>query len=126
MSGPLCLDHITLHVADVPRAVAFYRAALAPLDIALAMEAPGGVAAGFGVAGKPSFWIAPGGPTTPPVHVCFRAQSRAAVDRFHAAALAAGATDNGAPGVREHYRPDYYAAFVRDPESHNIEAVCFV
>jgi catechol 2,3-dioxygenase-like lactoylglutathione lyase family enzyme len=125
MSGPLCLDHIGLKFADAPRAITFYRAALAPLDITVAMEAPGGVAAGFGAAGKPSFWIAPGGPTTPPVHVAFRAQNRAAVDRFHAAALAAGATDNGAPGVREHYRPDYYAAFVRDPEGHNIEAVCF-
>lgn len=125
MTGPMCLDHVGLHVADSPRALAFYRAALAPLDIAVAMEAPGGVAAGFGTGGKPSFWISGGGPTTPPIHVCFRAVSRAAVDSFYAAALAAGGTDNGAPGVREHYRPDYYAAFVRDPEGHNIEAVCF-
>jgi catechol 2,3-dioxygenase-like lactoylglutathione lyase family enzyme len=121
----LCLDHVSLHVADAPRAIAFYRAALAPLDIAVAMEAPGGAAAGFGAAGKPSFWVAPGGPTHPPVHVAFRAASRAAVDRFHAAAIAAGGTDNGAPGVRLQYRSDYYAAFVRDPEGHNIEAVCF-
>jgi catechol 2,3-dioxygenase-like lactoylglutathione lyase family enzyme len=125
MSETLCLDHIALHVADAPRAIAFYRLALAPLDMAVAMEAPGGVAAGFGINGKPSFWVAPGGPTRPPAHIAFRAVSRAAVDAFYAAALKAGATDNGAPGVREHYRSDYYAAFVRDLDGNNIEAVCF-
>jgi catechol 2,3-dioxygenase-like lactoylglutathione lyase family enzyme len=124
MSGPLCVDHLMLRVADLPRSRAFFAAALAPLGIAVAMEGPGG-GVGFGISGKPSFWIAPGGPTRPPAHVAFRAASRAAVDAFHAAAVAAGGTDNGAPGLRLHYRPDYYGAFVRDPDGHNIEAVCF-
>ena len=82
-------------------------------------------AGGCGIGGKPSFWIGAGGPTQPPTHVAFRAASRAAVDAFHAAAVAAGGTDNGAPGLRLHYRPDYYGAFVRDPDGHNIGAVCF-
>lgn len=124
MSGPMCLDHLMLRVADLERSRAFYLAALAPLGVGVAMEAPG-AGVGFGVGGKPSFWIGPGGPTRPPTHVAFRGESRAAVDAFHAAALAAGATDNGTPGLRAHYRPDYYGAFVRDPDGHNIEAVCF-
>jgi catechol 2,3-dioxygenase-like lactoylglutathione lyase family enzyme len=120
----LCIDHVLLRVADVSRSRDFYVAVLAPLGIGVAMEAPGG-GVGFGRGGKPSFWIGPGGPTTPATHIAFRAESRAAVDACHAAALAAGATDNGAPGVRAHYRPDYYGAFVLDPDGHNVEAVCF-
>ena len=125
MSGPLCVDHILVRVADVARSRIFYMSALAPLGIAVAMEAPQGKGFGFGRDGKPSFWIGPGGPTRPATHIAFRAEKRAAVDAFHAAALTAGGTDNGPPGVRSHYRPDYYAAFVLDPDGHNVEAVCF-
>ena len=81
-------------------------------------------AAGFGVAPKPDFWIGEGAPNVPPIHVAFRAESRAQVDAFHKAAVAAGGRDNGAPGLREHYHPNYYGAFVLDPDGHNIEAVC--
>lgn len=80
--------------------------------------------AGFGEPPKTDFWISSGGPNRPGIHIAFRAADRAAVDAFHAAALAAGGTDNGAPGVRPHYHPHYYGAFVRDPDGHNIEAVC--
>jgi catechol 2,3-dioxygenase-like lactoylglutathione lyase family enzyme len=116
------LDHITLHVADHARSKAFYRQALAPLDYALVMEF--GEAAGFGVAGKPDFWIGQAAPVTDRVHVAFQAKDRATVAAFHAAALAAGGRDNGAPGLRPHYHPSYYGAFVLDPDGHNIEAVC--
>jgi catechol 2,3-dioxygenase-like lactoylglutathione lyase family enzyme len=79
---------------------------------------------GFGLPGKPQFWIHAGQPGGAPVHVGFAASDRAAVDRFHATALAAGGRDNGPPGVREIYHPNYYGAFVLDPDGNNIEAVC--
>lgn len=125
----MILDHIGFGVADYEGAKRFYAAALAPLGIALVMDVgpdQGATAwaAGFGRGGKPDFWIGSEGRTTPPAHIAFTAESRADVDAFHAAALAAGAADNGAPGLRPHYQPDYYAAFVLDPDGHNIEAVC--
>ena len=116
------IDHFTLHVSDYAKSKAFYLAALAPLGYELIMEF--GPAGGFGVAGKPDFWVAQGEPTRPTFHVAFRAADRAQVDAFHAAAMAAGATDNGAPGLRPHYHPNYYGAFVLDPDGQNIEAVC--
>ena len=73
---------------------------------------------------KPDFWVAEGKPEKPPVHVAFRAQSRAEVDAFYRAALAAGGRDNGPPGPRPHYHDRYYGAFVLDPDGHNVEAVC--
>jgi catechol 2,3-dioxygenase-like lactoylglutathione lyase family enzyme len=115
------IDHIGILVTDLERSVAFYTKALAPLGYALVMQF--GPAAGFGVAGKPDFWIAKGTPTDK-LHVAFRAKGRAEVRAFYDAAIAAGATDNGAPGVREHYHPSYYGGFVLDPDGHNIEAVC--
>jgi catechol 2,3-dioxygenase-like lactoylglutathione lyase family enzyme len=122
------LDHIGLQVSDFPRLLAFYEAVLAPLGISVAMRMSaaeaGFDAAGFGAAGKPDFWIWPGGRTTPHLHIAFAAASRAAVDAFYAAALSAGARDNGPPGIRAHYHPDYYGAFVLDPDGHNIEACC--
>lgn len=123
------LDHIGLKVADFDRAQAFYTAALAPLGIACVMEVSaeetGDVPhAGFGPGGKPVFWISPSTEPVSGVHVAFTAPDRAAVDAFHRAALAAGGRDNGGPGVRPHYHAAYYAAFVRDPDGHNIEAVC--
>jgi catechol 2,3-dioxygenase-like lactoylglutathione lyase family enzyme len=116
------LDHIGLGVADIARSKAFYAAALAPLGYTLVMAWDDH--AGFGIAPKPDFWIAPGAANAPPLHVAFRAETRAQVDAFHRAALAAGGRDNGAPGLRVHYHPTYYGAFVLDPDGHNVEAVC--
>lgn len=126
------LDHIGFQVSDYARSRAFYDAALAPLGLSCVMEVTraetngGYEGAGYGAAGKPSFWIGAGGGValTGRLHVAFVAASRAAVDAFYAAAMAAGATDNGPPGLRAHYHPSYYGAFVLDPDGHNIEAVC--
>jgi catechol 2,3-dioxygenase-like lactoylglutathione lyase family enzyme len=123
------IDHTGVTVGDFAASRAFYARALAPLGYVTLMELPAaatghGDVAGFGIAPKPDFWIAGGAPNVPPVHVAFRAASRAAVDAFHAAALAAGGRDNGPPGLRPHYHANYYAAFVLDPDGHNIEAVC--
>lgn len=122
------IDHIGISVSDYAKAKAFYAKALAPIGYGLIMEvqqdendAP---AAGFGKDGKPDFWIGGEGGLNKPVHVAFRVDDRATVDAFYEAALAAGGTDNGAPGLRPHYHPNYYGAFVRDPDGHNIEAVC--
>ena len=81
-------------------------------------------AAGFGANGKPDFWIGGEGGLNKPLHVAIVAKDRATVDAFYQAALAAGGRDNGAPGIRAHYHPNYYGAFVLDPDGHNIEAVC--
>lgn len=123
------IDHTGVTVSDFGRSRRFYEQALAPLGYALLMELSADVTghadvAGFGEPPKPDFWISSGRPNTPPVHVAFRVASRDRVDAFYRAALAAGGTDNGPPGVREHYHPHYYAAFVHDPDGHNIEAVC--
>jgi len=116
------IDHIALRVSDYPRSQQFYRQALAPLGYELLME-HGISGSGFGRDGKPDFWIQPGSPGEP-VHVAFASPDRAGVARFHEAALAAGGRDEGAPGLRPEYHPTYYGAFVRDPDGHNIEAVC--
>jgi catechol 2,3-dioxygenase-like lactoylglutathione lyase family enzyme len=117
------LDHVGLDVADYEASKAFYERALEPLGLRLMME-PVPEVGGFGD-DFPFFWIARRhrGPQTG-VHVAFRVSSRELVDAFHAAALAAGGTDNGGPGVREIYHPDYYGAFVLDPDGNNVEAVC--
>ena len=122
------IDHIGFPVSDYARAKAFYAKALAPLGYVLIMEvqqneqdAP---AAGFGRDGKPDFWIGGEGGLGKALHVAILAQDRAEVDAFHAAAMAAGGRDNGPPGVRAHYHPNYYGAFVFDPDGNNIEAVC--
>ena len=123
------IDHTGVSVSDFARSKAFYTAALAPLGYRLLMditaETTGGYeGAGFGEPAKPDFWIGKGKPNQPPVHVAFRAANRAAVKAFYEAALAAGGRDNGAPGLRLDYHPNYYGAFVLDPDGHNIEAVC--
>jgi catechol 2,3-dioxygenase-like lactoylglutathione lyase family enzyme len=123
------LDHIGLSVSDYAAARAFYTAALSPLGISVQMEVTkevtGGVdAAGFGAAGKPFFWLAGAGKATPPLHIAFAAGNRAEVDAFYKAAIAAGGKDNGSPGVRAHYHPNYYGAFVLDADGNNVEAVC--
>jgi catechol 2,3-dioxygenase-like lactoylglutathione lyase family enzyme len=118
------LDHLGLDVTDFERSKAFYERALAPLGISLLME-PAPEVAGFGDGQKPYFWIGRRGrgPQTG-VHVAFEAPSREVVDAFHAAAMEAGGTDNGGPGKRELYHPNYYGAFVLDPDGNNVEAVC--
>jgi catechol 2,3-dioxygenase-like lactoylglutathione lyase family enzyme len=123
------LDHIGVSVSDLDSAKSFYSASLAPLGISLLMDitaAQSGTAAfaGFGRADKAFFWIGNNGVRTSGVHVAFTAASRAEVDAFYEAALRAGGTDNGAPGLRPHYHPNYYGAFVRDQDGNNIEAVC--
>ena len=118
------LDHIGLNVSDYDRSRDFYAEALAPLGLTLLME-PLPRIGGFGAEGKPWFWITDTrGPVHENAHVAFTAADRATVDAFHAAALAAGGTDNGRPGVRELYHPNYYGAYVLDPDGNNVEAVC--
>jgi catechol 2,3-dioxygenase-like lactoylglutathione lyase family enzyme len=123
------LDHIGLAVADMNRSKAFYEAALKPLGLGVVMEvtaAETGAEAhtGFGEGGKPFFWIGTGAKPRGGTHVAFAAETRAQVDAFHRAALAAGGKDNGAPGVRPHYHAAYYGAFILDPDGNNVEAVC--
>jgi catechol 2,3-dioxygenase-like lactoylglutathione lyase family enzyme len=118
------LDHAGFAVSDYRSSKAFYEKALAPLGITLIAE-PSGQAAGFGKDELAFFWIeAQGQPVRGRLHVAFRADDRESVDRFHAAALEAGATDNGAPGKRAIYHAHYYGAYVLDPDGNNIEAVC--
>ena len=115
------IDHVTANVTDIERGKQFYERSLAPLGYTLRMEFPG--AAGFGAADSmPDFWIG-SSQERGATHVAFSAPDRAAVDAFHEAALAAGGTDNGPPGLRPHYHETYYAAFVHDPDGNNIEAV---
>jgi catechol 2,3-dioxygenase-like lactoylglutathione lyase family enzyme len=124
------LDHVGFAVTDAERSRAFYEAALAPLGISLIMSATpdqteaGGTAHGFGSNGKPYFWIGDNERVGEGTHVAFATDTRASVDAFHAVAMAAGGRDHGAPGLRPHYHPDYYGAFVLDPDGNNIEAVC--
>jgi catechol 2,3-dioxygenase-like lactoylglutathione lyase family enzyme len=123
------LDHIGFPVSDYARSKAFYEKVLAPLGYGLVMEVTpemtgSEAACGFGAGGKPSFWIAGGGALGRHLHVAFVAKSRAEVDAFYKTALAAGAKDNGKPGLRPQYHPNYYGAFVLDLDGHNIEAVC--
>jgi catechol 2,3-dioxygenase-like lactoylglutathione lyase family enzyme len=113
-------DHITLRAADFAVSLAFYEAALAPLGIELRVE--DGQSAAFGEG--PSFLLTSRRVTTANVHIAFSASDTRAVEAFHAAALRNGGTDNGAPGLRADYAPNYYAAFVLDPDGNNIEAVC--
>jgi catechol 2,3-dioxygenase-like lactoylglutathione lyase family enzyme len=115
------IDHVKLFVADPVASRAFYEAALAPLGYRVMLEpAPGVVGLG---ARMPDFWLAPADAAPTLCHLCFRADSEQEVDAFHAAALAAGATDNGAPGLRRHYHQNYYGGFVLDPDGNNVEAV---
>lgn len=120
------LDHIGLEVSDYARSRAFYERALGPLGLEVLLE-PVPDVCGFGSPQerKPFFWISTRrGSVVDGAHVAFAAPSREVVDAFHAAALEAGAEDNGAPGVREIYHPDYYGAYVLDPDGNNVEAVC--
>ena len=125
------IDHTGYNVSNGAKSSAFYDAALKPLGISVQLKVPpehtGGVLVlGYGEAGKPDFWIAEGKPSEPRIHIAFRANSRANVDAFYRAAIAAGGKDNGPPGIRAHYHPNYYGAFVRDPDGNNVEVCCHV
>lgn len=126
------IDHLGIAVSDYAKSRDFYVRALGPLGYGVIMEftkeqypdlkAP--QIGGLGADGKPDFWVHPSSAPTPPTHLAFTAKSRDQVDAFYKAALEAGAKDNGAPGIRAHYHPNYYGAFVIDINGHNLEAVC--
>lgn len=118
----MIIDHIGFVVSDYKKSKAFYSECLAPLGISLVMEMEGW--AGFGKNNKPELWFGPDGDAHKSMHIAFAAENRDQVDQFYQAALAAGGKDNGAPGLREEYHPNYYGAFVFDTDGHNIEAVC--
>src|SRR5262245_3398757 len=117
-------DHIGLRVKDLKSAARFYAAALAPLG-----HVPGNSGegyAGFGPKDAPALWLhTHDGKASTGAHVCFKARSRAEVDQFHAAGLKAGGKDNGKPGLRADYSPNYYGAFLIDLDGNNVEAVCY-
>jgi catechol 2,3-dioxygenase-like lactoylglutathione lyase family enzyme len=114
-------DHLGFAVADFARSKAFYLAVLVPLGIGIVSEGEDWIL--LGRDGQPELWLGASGTPPGPIHLAFKARSRAEVRAFHAAALTAGGRDNGAPGIRGHYHPNYYGAFVFDPDGHNIEAV---
>jgi catechol 2,3-dioxygenase-like lactoylglutathione lyase family enzyme len=123
MSPRRVIDHIGIGVRDYEESRTFYERALAPLGLAMVAEIEAdNRAAGYGRDGRDDFWIHEGRPLGR-MHVAFEAGSPEEVDAFHAAALEAGARDNGAPGVRPEYSDTYYAAYVLDPNGNNIEAV---
>lgn len=122
------IDHSGISVSDFDASKAFYDAAFAPLGITFLALVPPEYTDGVKVGGfgweRPQFWLSEGGAQIPPVHFAFAAASRAEVDAFYEAAMAAGGVDNGAPGLRPQYHEHYYGAFVLDPDGNNIEAVC--
>ena len=122
------IDHLGITVSDFDASKTFYDKALAPLGASLIMMVPAEYTGGVKVGGygreKPDFWLHEGKDAGPGRHYAFTARSRAEVDAFYKAAMAAGGRDNGAPGLRPHYHANYYGAFVFDPDGNNIEAVC--
>lgn len=116
------IEHISVPVRNFPRAKAFYRRALKPLGYKMNMVFPG--AAGFMAGGHTSFWIVKKARGAK-IHVAFLAKNKKAVEAFYEAGIRAGGQDNGKPGFRKEYSPDYYAAFVNDEEGNSLEAVCF-
>jgi catechol 2,3-dioxygenase-like lactoylglutathione lyase family enzyme len=117
-------DHVGINIRDFAKSRAFYAQALAPLGWKEVMAFDEHKAVAFGTDDKPVFWVAEREPYGTGTHLAFGADDRGKVDAFHAAALAAGGADNGAPGIRENYHPTYYAAFVHDPDGNNVEVVC--
>ena len=115
-------DHIGIGASDLKASKAFYLEALAPIGVGILMDEADGI--GLGAPGKPSLWIGAASGKPSPVHLAFTAENRGQVDDFYRRALAAGARDNGAPGLRPHYSETYYAAFVIGPDGHNVELVC--
>ena len=117
------LDHVTIGVEDIKRSQRFYDQALQPLGITR-HYGDGNRFTGYGIDPKAFFWIGIRNIAQTGSHIAFAADDRGKVDRFYQAAIAAGGKDNGPPGIRPHYDPNYYGAFVFDPDGHNIEAVC--
>jgi catechol 2,3-dioxygenase-like lactoylglutathione lyase family enzyme len=115
------IDHIGIPVSDVARSKQFFVTALAPLGYKVIMDV--GEAVGMGAEAGPDFWFGKAKPGSPS-HIAFSASDRSLVDAFYRAAIAAGGRDNGKPGIRAQYHPNYYGAFVFDPDGNNIEAVC--
>ncbi len=124
----LMIDHLGMTASDFNRSKTFYDAALKPLGFGVVMEVTAEQTGGHPYIGygrdRPMFWLGGDGPTSGPMHLAFTANTRADVDAFYAAAMAAGGRDNGPPGLRAHYHPNYYGAFVLDPDGINVEAVC--
>ncbi|BCL74364.1 glyoxalase [Jeongeupia sp. HS-3] len=123
------IDHVGITVSNFEQSKSFYSKALSPIGYVLMMEVPQSVSggkdfAGFGAPPKPDFWIGGNAADIQPIHIAFSTQDRAQVQAFYDAAIAAGGRGNGAPGLRPHYHPHYYAAFVLDPDGHNVEVVC--
>jgi catechol 2,3-dioxygenase-like lactoylglutathione lyase family enzyme len=123
------IDHSGIVASDFAKSRDFYAKALSAIGYELIMALPASVTgyadvAGFGEPPKPDFWVSSGSPNRPPIHIAFRVANRALVDAFYRAAIKAGGRDNGPPGLRLHYHPNYYGAFILDPDGHNIEAVC--
>ena len=122
------IDHITFGVTDFARSTAFYDAAFAPLGVTRLFDVPVAHTQGIKVTGygdtRPWIWLAEENATTGLMHIALQAKNPTEVDAFHATAIRAGGTENGPPGLRPHYHANYYAAFVIDPDGHNIEAVC--
>lgn len=118
----MLFDHLGIGVDDFEKSKAFYKQALAPLGFEILSE--GENWARVGKAGQGHLWFGTYRPKPAPIHIAFIAETREQVNAFYTAALGSGGKDNGAPGVREQYHPNYYAAFVIDPDGHNIEAVC--
>lgn len=117
-------DHVKFGVSDYAASRAFFLEALRPLGVAVVAEGPPAYGVELSADGKASLCLYEAGERPAPLHLAFTAASRRQVEAFHRAALAAGGRDNGAPGLRPHYHPNYYAAFVIGPDGHNIEAVC--
>ncbi|HWZ36707.1 MAG TPA: VOC family protein [Bradyrhizobium sp.] len=117
------LDHVTIGVSDIERSKKFYDQSLLPLEITR-LYGEGERFAGYGIRPKAFFWIGWRDNPQTGAHIAFAARDRGTVERFYEAAIKAGGRDNGRPGIRRHYHPNYYGAFVLDPDGHNIEAVC--
>ena len=123
------IDHLSVIVSNYEKSKTFYSQALTATGHSRLVELPAahggqGGSAGFCHEDGSDFWISEGSAVTTPIHIAFRVPSRAAVDAFYKAAIAAGGRDNGAPGLRPRYHLNYYGAFVLCPDGHNIEAVC--
>ncbi|MDQ9171245.1 VOC family protein [Oxalobacteraceae bacterium R-40] len=124
------IDYAGLVVSDIHKSKDFYKAALAPIGLNLFAELPASFtglvdAAGFSESSDFQFWISEGRPKTPGSHIAFHVDSPEQVDRFYDAAISAGGQDNGSPCIRTYYRPNYYSAFVLDPDGNSIEAFCY-
>lgn len=124
------IDHVGITVSNIQNSSAFYLKTLGAIGYVLCKDSPNtvsfGVRQGHGKSTDPGgeFWISHGAPMTPRTHIAFSAASRGAVDAFFAAGIAAGGIEHGKPDLRQHYHPNYYAAYLLDPDGYNIEAVC--